>query len=281
MERQVLVEGLAFAEGPRWRDGRLYFSDVPTGEVLSVGLDGSVETVVKLEGDGLPSGLGWLPDGTLLIAHADRPAITAMSPDGSLRMRAHADLSGLASFPTNDMVVDAEGRAFVGTCDVAGIPAPAVSELLMVLPDGTASVVDGEMRFPNGPVVTPDGSTLIVAETFGAGLMAFDLGPDGATNKRQWASVPGSLPDGICLDAEGAVWFADPIAQAAVRVREGGELVQRVETGAGCFACTLGGDDMRTLFLLTGNFVPPAQNLIDRPGKVEIVRVDVPGTGSP
>lgn len=277
MDLSVLVDGLAFAEGPRWRDGRLYFSDVAADEVLSVDLDGKVEQVAQI--DGLPSGLGWLPDGTLLVARGNPAAIMAVSPDGEVRV--HADLSGMASFGCNDMVVDVQGRAFVGTCDIAGIPTPAVSELIMVEPDGTATVVDAEMRFPNGSVITPDGSTLIVAETFGAGLMAFDLGPDGATNKRQWASVPGSLPDGICLDAEGAVWFADPIGNAAVRVREGGEVVQRVDTGQACFACTLGGDDMRTLFVLTGNFVPPAQNLADRPGRIEMVQVDVPGTGSP
>jgi sugar lactone lactonase YvrE len=279
MDRQVLIKGLAFAEGPRWRNGRLIFSDVPAGQVLSLGLDGSVETVAEI--DGGPSGLGWLPDGTLLVARGQPAQVLAVGGDGEARI--HADLSGLTAYPCNDMVVDSRGRAFVGACDLAGVPsgAPALSELFMVEPDGAVTVVDREMRFPNGPVVTPDGATLIVAETFGQGLCAFDLSDEGASGKRQWATVAGSLPDGICLDAEGAVWFADPVANAAVRVREGGEVVQRVETETGCFACTLGGDDMRTLFLLTGRLSDPRRNLAERPGRIEAVQVDVPGTGSP
>jgi sugar lactone lactonase YvrE len=278
MDRQVLLDGLAFAEGPRWRHGRLYFSDVPTGEVLSVDLDGKRQVVASIEG--LPSGLGWLPDGTLLIARMEPPAVLAVSPDGAQRV--HADLTGLASFPLNDMVVDADGRAWVGSCDGAGIPAPSASELVFVAPDGTASVADSAMRFPNGSVVTPDGRTLIVAETFGQGLVAFDIAEDGTVaNKRPWAEVPGSLPDGICLDVEGAVWFADALAQSFVRVAEGGEVLQRIEVGYGAFACTLGGEDMRTLFLLLGRFPPGAASLVDRPGRIEMVTVDVPGTGSP
>jgi sugar lactone lactonase YvrE len=272
----ILLDGLAFAEGPRWRNDRLYFSDVAAGTVLSVDLAGNVKTEAEL--DGGPSGLGWLPDGTLLIARGVPAQI--VRADGSV----HADLSDVADFPLNDMVVDRQGRAFVGCCDLAGIPAPRRSRLIQVDPDGTAHVVDDAMRFPNGPVVTPDGTTLIVAETFGAGLQAFDL-PDAdggvASGKRPWASVDGSLPDGICLDAEGAVWFADPTANAAVRVRQGGEVVQRIGTEQGCFACTLGGEDGRTLFLLTGAFVRPAENLRNRPGRIEMVQVEVPGAGSP
>jgi sugar lactone lactonase YvrE len=278
MDPQVLIDGLAFAEGPRWRDGRLYFSDVPTGEVLSVDLDGKREVVASI--DGLPSGLGWLPDGTLLISRMEPQAVLAVSPDGAQRV--HADLTGLARFPLNDMVVDAAGRAWVGSCDGAGIPSPSTSELLFVAPDGTASVADSAMRFPNGSVVTPDGRTLIVAETFGQGLVAWDIAEDGALGeKRVWAEVPGSLPDGICLDVEGAVWFADALAQSFVRVAEGGEVLQRIEVGSAAFACTLGGEDMRTLFLLLGRFPPGAASLVDRPGRIETVTVAVPGTGSP
>ncbi|MGI0156185.1 MAG: SMP-30/gluconolactonase/LRE family protein, partial [Thermoplasmata archaeon] len=153
--------------------------------------------------------------------------------------------------------------------------------LICVDPDGTVSVADAHMRFPNGTVRTPDGRTLIVAETFGAGLQAFTIEHGRAGSKRQWAEVPGSYPDGICLDAEGAVWFADAIGQAAVRVREGGEVVDRVEVGQGCYACTLGGPDLRTLFLCTGQFGPPEQSLANRIGRIETVIVEVPGSGSP
>jgi len=269
----ILVDGLAFAEGPRWRDGRLYFSDVPAGKVHTVDMDGRVETVAEI--DGGPSGLGWLSDGTLLIARGTPAAI--VRADGSV----YADLSEVATFPCNDMIVWND-RVFVGTCDIAGIPAPADTQLIEVDPDGKVHVVDGEMHFPNGPVVTPDGSTLIVAETFGQGLKAFDVSGDGpARNKRQWATVDGSVPDGICLDAEGAVWYADAIGQSVVRVREGGDVVERIATEQPCFACTLGGPDMTTLFVITGAFVAPEENLRNRPGRIERYQVEVPGTGSP
>jgi sugar lactone lactonase YvrE len=274
----VLCSGLAFAEGPRWRGGRLWFSDVHAGEVLAVDMDGHTERIAAIEG--APSGLGWLPDGTLLVARGIPAAVMAVSPDG--KVSEYADLTEIATFAPNDMIVDRTGAAWVGSCDVGGIPSPALSQLLRVGPDRSVSVVDGAMRFPNGPVVTPDGRTLIVAETFGSGMVAFTLGADGlATGKRDWATVPGSFPDGICLDAEGAVWFADPVARAAVRVREGGEVVGRVETELACYACTLGGDDGRTLFLLTGALTRPEKALANRVGQIEMVTVDVPGSGSP
>ena len=278
MDRAVLIDGLTFAEGPRWRDSRLWFSDVYAGEVIAVDAAGEAECMARV--DGAPSGLGWLPDGTLLVARGVPAAVVAVSADGALRT--YADLTDVAAFPPNDMVVDAAGRAWLGTCDVRGLPEPAASQLLCIDPDGSVSVVDATMRFPNGSVVTPDGHTLIVAETFGSGLVAFSIGPSGpATGKREWAQVPGSFPDGICLDAEGAVWFADPMARAAVRVREGGEVVDRVQTELGCYACTLGGEDGRTLFLLTGELARPERALARRIGRIETVRVGCPGSGSP
>lgn len=281
MERTVLVDQLAFAEGPRWRNGRLYFSDVHAGEVLAVSMDGTREVVARI--DGLPSGLGWLPDGTLLVAVGEPAAVLAVSPDGAVKT--HADLAGIAAYPPNDMVVDAAGRAYLGTCDVAGISsgAPGLGQVICVEPEGAVTVADAEMRFPNGSVITPDGRTLIVGETFGQCLTAWDIAEDGSlSHKRPWAEVPGSFPDGCCLDAEGAIWFADPVGRAAVRVREGGEVVDRVETDLpGCYACTLGGDDMRTLFLLTGRLGNPAKTVEARLGRIEYVTVDVPGTGSP
>lgn len=269
----ILVDGLGFGEGPRWRNGRLYFTDVAANTIHSVGLDGDRETIAHI--DGQPSGLGWLSDGTLLIARAYPAAI--VRADGSV----YADLSDIAAFGCNDMVVYND-RVFVGTCDFAGIPAPQPSQLIEVDAEGKAHVVDDAMRFPNGSVVTDDGRTLVVAETFGAGLQAFDISGGGpASGKRQWAAVEGSLPDGICLDAEGAVWFADALGQSVVRVREGGDVVARIATERPCFACTLGGPDMRTLFVVTGAFAPHEENLRNRPGRIDMFHVEVPGVESP
>lgn len=276
----MLIDGLAFAEGPRWRDGRLYFSDVHADEVLAVDMDGKAERVAQI--DGSPSGIGWLPDGTMLVARGVPAAVMAVSPDGEVRV--HADLTGLARFAPNDMVVDLEGRAWLGTCDIAGLAtgAPRPGQLLCIEPDGRAYEADGDMAFPNGSVITPDG-TLIVGETFGARLSAWDIAADGSlSDKRVWAEAPGTFPDGCCLDQEGAVWFADAVGRAAVRVREGGEVVGRVETDApGIYACTLGGPDMTTLFLLVGRIGRPESTREARVGRIEYVTVDVPGAGSP
>lgn len=278
MQGTVVVDGLGFPEGPRWRDGRLWFSDM-AGRVVVVEPDGSTRTVVEDIPGGPPSGLGWLPDGRLLMVATEARSLLALEPDGTLST--HADLSGVASFGCNDMVVDAEGRAYVGCCDIAGIPQPSPSEVVVVHPDGRAEVGDAEMRFPNGSVITPDGTTLIVAETFGQCLTAFSIGADGTLgDKREWAAVPGMLPDGICLDQEGCVWFADATGNACVRVAEGGEVRGRIATDQGAFACTLGGDDGRTLFAMTSSWPIPTA-VEDRKGQVVAYEVEVPGTGSP
>ena len=268
-----LLDGLAFPEGPRWHEGRLWFSDVLAAEVLAVDLDGNVERIVEVPA--LPSGLGWLPDGTLLIVSADDRRLVRLV-DG--RLVEHADLSSLASYGCNDMVVDASGRAWVGACDNAGIPRPAESELLVVDPDGSARVVEPRMAFPNGSVVTPDQSTLIVAETFGSRLTAFSLdGAGGATDRRVWADLPGASPDGIALDADGAVWYADPGRNECVRVREGGEVLDRIGTPDPCFACALGGPAGTTLFLLTSGSTDHVRNRAERPGRIWTVDVEVAG----
>jgi sugar lactone lactonase YvrE len=236
------------------------------GRVVVVEPDGSSRTVVEDIPGGPPSGLGWLPDGRLLLVATEGRSLLRLEPDGSIST--HADLSELASFGCNDMVVDAEGRAYVGCCDISGIPQPSSSEVIVVHPDGQAEVGDAEMRFPNGSVMTPDGTTLIVAETFGQCLTAFSIDADGRIgDKREWAAVPGMLPDGICLDQEGCVWFADAAGNACMRVAEGGEVRGRIDTDQGAFACTLGGDDGRTLFAMTSTWPIPAA-VEDRKGKV-------------
>jgi sugar lactone lactonase YvrE len=278
MQPRVVVDGLAFPEGPRWRDGRLWFSDMG-GQVVVVDEDGSARTVLDDIPGGPPSGLGWLPDGRLLVVATEGRTVLALGSDGSLTR--HADLSGVASYGCNDMVVGAAGRAYVGSCDLAGIPRPATSELVIVHPDGQVEVGDPAMRFPNGSVITPDGRTLIVAETFGQCLTAFTIDDEGRLgDKREWAAVPLTSPDGICLDEEGCVWFADAAGNACVRVAEGGEVRDRVETDQAVFACTLGGPDGRTLFALTSTF-PIGDARRSRPGRIVAYEVTVPGSGSP
>jgi sugar lactone lactonase YvrE len=279
-DRAMLAEGLGFVEGPRWRGDRLFFSDMRSRQVFTVDLAGRLEEVCTV--DGRPSGIGWLPDGRMLVVSMEDRRVVRLEPDGTLVE--HADVSGLASAPCNDMVVDARGNAYVGNpgYDMRNPPSPLPpAELVLVRPDGSAEVVDDEVMFPNGPAVTPDGRTLIVAETMGGRLTAFDIGEDGRlANRRCYADLPGRSPDGIALDAEGAVWFADATGQSCVRVREGGEITDVVDVGRGCFACALGGPDRTTLFLLTGEGFT-AEAIRKRTAAIETVEVAVPGAGLP
>jgi sugar lactone lactonase YvrE len=275
-----LATGFGFVEGPRWHDDRLFVSDMGSKQVLTVDLDGRVEEVCVV--DGRPSGIGWLPDGRMLVVSMNDRRILRREPDGTLVE--HADLSSVASAPCNDMVVDGRGNAYVGNpgYDMRNPPSPLpAAELVLARPDGAVEVVDRDVLFPNGPAVSPDGRTLIVAETMGQRLTAFDVGDDGAlSNRRTYAELPGRAPDGIALDAEGAVWVADATGSACVRVREGGQITDVVDTGRGCFACALGGPGRTTLFLLTGEgFSGDAMRR--RAGSIEVLEVAVPGAGLP
>ena len=280
MERTVLLDGLGFAEGPRWRDDRLFFSDMGTKQVLAVGLDGVAEEVCVVENR--PSGIGWLPTGELLVVSQNDRRVLRLA-DGDLVE--HADISALASGACNDMVVDGRGNAYVGNpgYDMRNPPTPLpTAEVVLVRADGTAEVVDRDVRFPNGSVVTPDNRTLIVGETMGQKLTAFDIAEDGTlSNRHTFADMKGRGPDGIALDAEGAVWVADANGHACVRVKEGGEITDIVDVGpAQCFACALGGPDRRTLFLLTGaGFSRDA--IKSRTGSIQVTEVAVPGAGWP
>jgi sugar lactone lactonase YvrE len=279
-ERTVLLGGLGFAEGPRWHEGRLWFSDMGAGHVVAVDLDGHAEVVAEVPGR--PSGLGWLPDGRLLVVSMRDRRVLRREPTGALVE--HADLRELASYDCNDMVVDGRGRAYVGNAgfDLAERPRRVrPAEVVLVTPEGEARVVDDRVVFPNGSVVTPDGGTLVVAETFGERLTAFTIAEDGSlTDRRPFALLAGTAPDGICLDAEGAVWVADANGSACLRVREGGEVADRVDTGRGCFACMLGGPERRTLFLLTAEGFAGAA-IRRRTAAIERVDVEVPGAGWP
>lgn len=279
-EPRLLLDGLIFPEGPRWHDGRLWFSDMHAHEVVAVDLEGRRETVVEVPGS--PSGLGWLPDGRLLVVSMEDRRLMRLE-DG--RLVEHADLSRLAPFHLNDMVVDALGRAYVGNFgfDLHGGGKPATTNLILVLPSGEARVVAEDMGFPNGSVVTPGGGTLIVAESFANRLTAFTVRDDGSlAERRTWAKLD-FVPDGICLDEEGCIWAANPITPGGfVRVAEGGAVRARIDLQdrAG-FACMLGGAGRKTLFLLEAFDANPHNAPQRGNGRVRTVRVAAAGTGLP
>lgn len=276
----VLLDGLAFPEGPRWRDGKLWFSDMHARRVVTVDPSGRSETVVDVPGR--PSGLGWTRDGRLLVVSMTDRRLLRLDPDG---LAVVADLSDLAAFHCNDMVVDAQGRAYVGNFGFdlhAPGTEPVPTVLALVEPDGASRPVADDLWFPNGMVLTPDGRTLVVGESFRARLTAFDVRPDGALeSRRTWAALEGAVPDGICLDAEGAIWVASPLGHEVLRVREGGEVADRVAVSTLAIACMLGGDDRRTLYACTAPTHEPDEAAERREGRIEVCRVDVPGAGLP
>ena len=247
-ELQTLMTGIAFGESPRWHDDRLWFSDWGTQEIIAVDLEGESEVIVRVPS--FPFCIDFLPDGRLLIVSASDRLLLRREPDGPLVT--HADLSTLSEHPWNDIVVDARGNAYIGNI---GFDFPeaqfAPGTLALVTPDGSARQVADGVAFPNGIVVTPDNSTLIVAESYANRLTAFDITADGSlSNRRIWAELGDGVPDGICLDAEGAVWYGDVPNKRCVRVREGGEVLQTIALDRGCFACMLGGPDDKTLFMV-------------------------------
>lgn len=278
-QTKVLLDGLVFPEGPRWRDGKLWFSDMHAMRVMTVDPSGRSEVVVEVPE--CPSGLGWLPDGRLLVVSMNDRKLLRLDPDG---LHEVADLGHIATFHCNDMVVDGRGRAYVGNFgfDFAAGEEMTPAAIALVMPDGEVRVAAEELAFPNGTVITPDGKTLIVGETFASRLTAFDIQDDGMlTNRRLWAQLEGAVPDGICLDAEGAVWVASPLSAEVLRVREGGEVMRRIPVSTQAIACMLGGAERRTLFVLTAGTVDPEQAKRDKLGRIETVEVDVPGTGWP
>jgi len=285
----LLADGLYFGEGPRWHGDRLWFSDFYEHAVKSIDAGGAVRT--ELEIDDQPSGLGWLPDGRMLVVAMHRRQLLRVDPDG---VKLHADLSGVADCHANDMVVDALGRAYVGNFGFAldealkerGVEGVLASHptarLARVDPDGQVHVAADDLHFPNGCVITPDGGTLIVAETLGLRLTAFDIASDGTlSNRRTWATLGMRAPDGICLDADGHVWIANAIAPECVRVAPGGEIVESVQTDQPCYACMLGGLDRRTLFMMTAPSSMAEVVSTSRQGHVLTARVETPGAGWP
>ena len=277
---QVLLSGLSFPEGPRWYQGKLWFSDFYTQRVQTVDASGKTET--KAEVPQRPSGLGFMPDGTLLVVSMlDRCVLRVKNGQNQL----HADLSKFAGGPCNDMVVDAKGRAYVGNFGYEKNKGEAqrTTRIVLIEPDGKARPVGEELLFPNGTVISPDGKVLIVGETFANRLTAFDIAANGdLSSRRLFAKISGCTPDGICLDAEGAVWVTDPVGKRVLRVFDGGKVDREISFGAGrgAYACVLGGPDRKTLFVLTNTGSGPAM-ADKRDGRVEYIRVDIAGAGIP
>ncbi len=281
MTPTTLLDDLVFPEGPRWRDGALYFSDMHAGIVWRLTPQGAATKVLELPT--LPSGLGWSPDGALhVVSMADR-RLLRLTPQGPVTA---ADLSSVAAYVINDMVIDLQGRAYIGTfgCDLNKGETPRPTQLFCVYPNGDVKVAAEDILFPNGAVITPDGKTLIIAETFGNRLTAFDVLPDGAlTHRRVFAQFDETtLPDGICLDQEGAVWVASAAGNKIIRVKQGGEITDNIPLPErNSFACMLGGADRRYLYICTARHYLPERTRELRSGRIEVMRVAVAGAGLP
>ncbi len=283
-EVQTLLTGLAFGESPRWHEDRLWFSNWGMQEVVAVDLDGKSEVMVRVPTT-IPFCIDWLPDGRLLVVSGREGLLLRREPDGSLLP--HADLSGLSDKGWNEIVVDGRGNAYIngGGFDLLAGEKFAPGIVALLTPEGSARQVADGIAFPNGMAVTPDNSTLIVAESYAKRLTAFDIAADGSlSNRRVWADLDGGVPDGICLDAENAVWYGDVPNQRCVRVREGGKVLQTINLDRGCFACMLGGADKRTLFMMAAEWRGPANMAAmaeARTGRVLTVEAPAPGVGWP
>ena len=278
---QLLLDGLAFPEGPRWREGRLWFSDMHAHEIVAVDEAGARETMLAWNGP--VSGLGWLPDGRLLFVSMEDRKLMRRDADGAVAT--HGDLSGIATWHANDMVVDAQGRAYVGNFGFSLHPmgAPVAATLARVDSDGSVHAAAPDLMFPNGMVITPDGKTLIVGESFAGRFTAFDIAPNGAlSNRRVWAQLSdGAIPDGSCLDADGAIWTASPTTKQVLRVREGGAVQETIATEQQAIACMLGGGDGKTLFIITAAGTEPDACRAHRTARILTHRAPAARAGMP
>ena len=280
-ELRELVGGVDFGEGPRWRDGALWYSDFYQRAIYRVTPDGQ-RSAVYSDLDDRPSGLGWTPDGRLMVVSMTTQQVLIESASGTLEP--HADLSEWATGYCNDMVVDAEGRAYVGNFgfDLEAAAEPTAAALHLVDVDGTVTQAADGLMFPNGAVITPDGSTLIVGETFGMRYTAFSMAADGTLGERRlWAEVPGMFPDGCALDAEGGIWFADAAGSRVARIVEGGEITDEIATPMPVFACMLGGATGSTLFVLCAPGSSPDQVAGVAGGAIFTTEVSVAHAGRP
>jgi sugar lactone lactonase YvrE len=276
----TVLDGLVFPEGLRWHDGALFFSDMH--DCIVWRLDDGDQSTRVLDLKTQPSGLGWSPDGTLHVVSMFDRRLLALTADGA---RTVADLSSVCRHVINDMVVDTAGRAYIGTfgCDLNAGEPPCPTLLYCVHPGGEVVVAATDLFFPNGAVITPDGKTMIISETFGHALTAFDIDGDGSlTGRREFARFDATAPDGLCLDEEGAVWVASPGVQELIRVVDGGRVTDRIPLpGRDAFSCILGGSDRRDLYIGTAREYIPERTRAQRAGRIEVTRVSVPGAGLP
>ena len=284
---QTLMTGILMGECPRWHDGKLWFADWMAEKLYTLEIGGKSEVVAEIAS--LPFSIDWLPDGRLLVVNARQNKLQRRESDGSFAT--HADLSALSEFGCNEIVVDASGNIYVNNVnfDMPEGPMPAYEEFLrtgfrpgfiaLLTPDGTLRKVAEGLAFPNGMAITPDGKTLVVAESFSADLTAFDIGADGSLAKRRlWAHLEGQGGDGICMDAEGCVWASS--GPHCVRVRDGGEVLDEVKVDRMCFACMLGGEDGKTLFIVANEW-SGSIDVTTPTGRVYAARVSVPHAGFP
>jgi len=282
-EPQVLMSGIAFGESPRWHAGRLWFSDWGAQEVVAVDLDGNAETMARADFPSFPMCIEFLPDGSLLIVSGRQGRLLRRQHDGSLAT--YAELGSIAGHPWNDIVVDGRGNAYVNNIGFdfpGGEFAPGI--IALVTPDGVTRQVAQGFAFPNGIAVTPDNKTLIVAESYASKLTALDIAADGSlSNQRVWANLDGGVPDGICLDADGAVWYADVPNKCCVRVREGGQVLDTIELDRGCFACMLGAAGGNSTLFMVAQQWGGAANMQRgaRTGQVLTVQAPSPHAGWP
>ncbi|QBD79536.1 SMP-30/gluconolactonase/LRE family protein [Ktedonosporobacter rubrisoli] len=284
-ELHTLLADLAFGESPRWHAGRLWVADWGAQEILAVDHEGRRESIVKVDFPAFPMCFDWLPNGQLLLVSSRNGLLLRMEADGELVT--HADLSDLArkGLPWNEIVVDGRSNIYLNNTGFdfpAGAFAPGTIALLS--PDGTKRQVADGLAFPNGMAVTADNSTLIVAESYGNKLTAFDIEASGSlSHRRVWAETGNDHPDGICLDAEGAIWYADVGNRRCVRIREGGEVLQTIELDRGGFACMLGGDDGKTLYIVATEWKDAEENMGEarRTGQVFTLRAPAPHAGWP
>ena len=278
---KILLAGLSFGESPRWHDNRLWFADWGAQAVVAVDLNGNSEVLFRVRFPSFPMCIDWLPDGCLLVVSARNGRLLRREADGSLVT--HADLSGLAEkgHPWNEIVVDGRGNTYINN---AGFDFPggkfAPGTIALFTRNGSARQAADGIAFPNGMAITPDNSTLVVAESYGKRLTAFDIAADGGlSNRRVWADLGEGVPDGICFDAEGAVWYGDVPNKRCVRVREGGKVLQTIDLDRGCFACMLGGVDRRTLFMVATEW-HGTEHMRDGARTCQILAMEAPAPGA-
>ena len=284
-ENTIIVDGLTFPEGPRWYKDKLYFSDFFTHQVYATDPIGNCDSILKVPNQ--PSGLGWLPDETLLVVSMIDQKVLAYKNNV---LKEYADCSKYANFHCNDMIVNTNGNAYVGNFGFNRRKNENIksTNLILVKPNEKPVIAAKDLYFPNGTIITEDGKTLIIGETYAARLTAFDINDDGSlSNRRLWADLANiekdykPVPDGICLDAENAIWMASPSTNEVIRIKEGGNIIDSIAVETNAYACVLGGEKRTTLFVCTSSSSDMETCLRSNEGRIESFEVEIPGVGIP